>query len=116
MHKFNKLLSHSHLNEDCTHKIMTVLSVSNKVNAALEAARISISHMKAIMSSDKLSQLSKFVIANEQLSKNIDQIYLKKGKDIPIFAGVTITSLSQLPILILILSVLLPVRPHEWAS
>ena len=88
VHKFDKLLSQSHLNRDITHKIMTVLSVSNKVNAALEAARISISHMKAIMASDKMNQLSKFVITNEQLSKIIDQIYLKREKEIPIFAGV----------------------------
>ena len=104
MHKFDKLYSQSHLNEDNSHKIMTVLSVSNKINAALEAARISISHMKAIMASDKLSQLSKFVITNDQLSGIIDQIYLKRGKDIPIFAGVDSHNYFTQPI------------AHSWVS
>ena len=103
---------------DYIEKMMVMLSITTKVNTALESARIAIAHMKSIMAADKHSHLSKFVITNSQLSAIIDKIYLKRKQDIPIFAGVechnyfsqplahswvnnvsrTITTLLQIPI------------------
>ena len=64
-------------------KMMVMLLISTKINAALESARITIAYMKSIMASDKHSHLSKFVITTSQLSEIIDNIYLKRKKDIP---------------------------------
>lgn len=91
-------------NGDNIEKMMSVLSMTNKINAALESARIAIMHMKAIMAADKHSHLSKFVISNAELSKIIDKIYLKRKVDIPIFAGVECHNYFTQPI------------AHSWAS
>ena len=81
-----KLSISTHENADAIEKMMVMLSISTKINAALESARITIAHRKAIMASEKHSHLSKFVITTSQLSEIIDSIYLKRKKYIPIFA------------------------------
>lgn len=81
------IYKHVDENADAMERMMTVISMTNKINAALESARIAIHHIKSIMESDKHGLLSKFVITNKQLSNIIDRIYLKRKKDLPIFAG-----------------------------
>ena len=102
--KMGKLSISSHENADAIEKMMVMLSISTKINAALESARITIAHMKAIMAADKHSHLSKFVITTSQLSEIIDSIYLKRKKDIPIFAGPECHNYYSQPI------------AHSWVS
>ena len=98
------LYRYQHESADEFDKLLAVMSMSLKVNAALESARIQISHLKAIMESDKHSLLSKFVITNQQLSKIIDAIYLKRKNDLPIFAGPECHNYFSQPI------------AHSWVS
>ena len=64
--RMGKLSISTHENADAIEKMMVMLSISTKINAALESARITIAHMKAIMASDKHSHVSKFVITTRQ--------------------------------------------------
>ena len=81
--KLGKLSIRTHENADAIEKMMVMLSISMKINAALELARITIAHMRAIMASDKHSHLSKFVITTSQLWEIIDSIYLKRNNPFP---------------------------------
>ena len=77
--KIGKLSVSTQENADAIKKMMVMLLISTKINAALEP----IAHMKAIMASDKLSHLSKFGITASQLSEIIESIYLKRKKRYP---------------------------------
>ena len=56
--KVEELSRKSEENADSLERIIAVMSVTNKVNSALEHARISIGHLKAIMAVDKMNLLS----------------------------------------------------------
>ena len=60
--KVEELSRKSAENADSLERIIAVMSVANKVNSALEQARISICHMKAIMAADKMNLLSRYVL------------------------------------------------------
>lgn len=68
-------------------RTLAVVSMTSKINAALESARIAISHAKAIMASDKHSHLSRYAISPSQLSSIINSITIKRQIDLPIFTG-----------------------------
>lgn len=82
-----RIYSQTKSNRDNIERLSATISMTNKINSALEEARISIAHMKEIMNDNKLGHLSKFTISPSQLSNIIDQIYLKRRKNTPIFAG-----------------------------
>ena len=71
--KVEELSRKSDKNADSLERIIAVMSVTNKVNSALEHARISIGHLKAIMAADK-KYLSRYVLGISQLSNIIDNI------------------------------------------
>ena len=95
--QFGTLAINSQQNTDAVEKIFFMLSISTKINAALESARITIAHMKSIVASDKHSHLSKFFISTSQLSEIIDNVYLKHKKISRFLPGwnATITPMHQ---------------------
>ena len=82
-----KIRSQTSVNADNIERLSAAISVSNKINSALEETRVVISHMKDIMSDNKLGFLSKHTISPPKLSAIIDKIYLKRRKNSPIFFG-----------------------------
>ena len=86
-YKVEQLSRKSDENADSLERIIAVMSVTNKVNSALEHARISIGHLKAIMAAEKMNLQSRYVLGISQLSNIIDNIYLKRKVNTPIFSG-----------------------------
>ena len=85
--KITKINSKLSANAKQIEHISAVISMTNKINTALERSRFTIAHMKEIMNDDKHDHLSVFTIPFPQLSDQVDRIYLKRRKNSPIFAG-----------------------------
>ena len=85
--KITKINSKLNANAKQIERILAVISMTNKINTALERTRFTIAHMKEIMNDDKHGHLSVFTIPFPQLSNLVDRIYLKRRKNSPIFAG-----------------------------
>ena len=67
--------------------ISAVISMTIKINMALERTRFTIAHMKEIKNDDKHGHLSVFIIPFPRLSSLVDRIYFKRRENSPIFAG-----------------------------
>ena len=103
-HVIRNLHFHQAENAETIQKVMGTLSFASKINAALESVRQSINSMKAVMVANKHSFLSKHVISAPKLSSIIDQIYLKRKGDLPIFSGTECSNYYSQPI------------AHSWVS